>query len=63
MGKTAVAVDEFVSENGRYIGTVRVHGELWRAVCSERIRTGQSVTVTGSEGLTLFVQPAGESAP
>jgi membrane-bound serine protease (ClpP class) len=37
-------------------GFVFVHGELWRAVSSERIDAGEKVEVEGAEGLVLRVK-------
>jgi membrane-bound serine protease (ClpP class) len=41
-----------------YEGTVRVHSELWRAVCEAPLAAGQRVRVARVEGLTLYVEPA-----
>jgi membrane-bound serine protease (ClpP class) len=37
-------------------GSVRVHGEIWRAISSEPISTGERVRVTHVDGLTLTVR-------
>jgi membrane-bound serine protease (ClpP class) len=37
-------------------GRVRVHGEIWRAVTSDRIQSGDHVRVSNVEGLTLTVR-------
>jgi len=37
-------------------GRIRVHGELWQAISSEDLRTGDRVKVVGVNGLTLRVQ-------
>jgi membrane-bound ClpP family serine protease len=42
---------------------IRVHGELWRAVCSIPVDAGQTVTVRDREGLTLQVEPQAQEAP
>lgn len=39
-------------------GRVRVHSEEWHATTAEPIGAGQSVEVTGMDGLTLTVAPA-----
>jgi membrane-bound serine protease (ClpP class) len=41
------------------VGVVRVRGELWSAHASARVESGQTVTVTGVDGLTLQVEPEG----
>jgi membrane-bound serine protease (ClpP class) len=38
------------------VGLVRVRGELWNARASAPIEPGESVTVSGIEGLTLRVE-------
>lgn len=38
-------------------GLVRVRGELWNARASAPVDTGQTVTVSGIDGLTLRVEP------
>ena len=37
-------------------GRVRVHGEIWSAIASEPIASGDRVTVTNVDGLTLTVR-------
>lgn len=44
-------------------GLVFVHGETWRAHCSERIEQGEKVEVAGAEGLTLRVKRAARKEP
>jgi membrane-bound serine protease (ClpP class) len=39
-------------------GMVRVHGELWSAVSTERVRAGQRLRIRKVDGLTLEVEPA-----
>jgi len=39
-------------------GQVSVHGEVWKAVSSEKIKKGDKVEVTSVEGLTLRVKKA-----
>lgn len=41
-------------------GTVRVHGEVWRARSSVALAARQTIRVTGVHGLTLIVEPATE---
>jgi len=38
------------------LGQVRIHGELWRARCEAGADVGDTVRVTGVEGLTLLVE-------
>jgi len=42
-------------ENLNPVGQVLVHGEIWRARAAESIRKGESVLITGMDGLTLLV--------
>lgn len=37
-------------------GHVRVHGEIWQAVCSDSLRKGDHAEVIGMNGLTLRVK-------
>ena len=39
------------------VGLVRVRGELWNARASAPVDSGQNVTVSAVEGLTLWVEP------
>lgn len=48
----AVVIDDF-DQNG----IVTIHSETWQATTSTPLHKGQHVKVTGSEGLTLFVEP------
>ena len=43
------------------LGEVRVHGELWRALCEEGAEVGERVCIEGIEGLTLLVTRASAS--
>jgi membrane-bound serine protease (ClpP class) len=38
------------------VGRVVAHGEIWRAVAPEPIAEGETVRVTGVDGLTLTVR-------
>ncbi len=55
IGQQARAVDQFTPEDDRYCGTVRIHGERWRAVSSQPLKSGQTCDVENRDGLTLFV--------
>jgi membrane-bound serine protease (ClpP class) len=37
-------------------GTVRVHGELWKARAKEHVHAGERVKVVAVDGLTLIVE-------
>ena len=39
-------------------GQVRVHGELWEAICAEGADAGEIVRVTSVDGLKLVVERA-----
>ncbi len=53
IGARGLAIGGFARD-----GSVRVHGEVWRARTDRSLQEGQSVRVTGREGLTLLVTPA-----
>jgi membrane-bound serine protease (ClpP class) len=42
---------------------IDLHGEIWNAVSHTPIESGARVRVSGTEGLTLFVEPAREATP
>ncbi len=52
VGAEGLAVGAFAAE-----GAVRVHGEVWKARTDRMLHDGQSVRVTGREGLILVVTP------
>ncbi len=56
----AVAMEDFMTEGERYRGLVRTRGELWRAISTSPIVSGQHLQVEDREGLTLTVEPAGQ---
>lgn len=41
-------------------GRVRLRNEIWSAVCEQGAATGETVRVTGVEGLTVTVEPLGD---
>jgi membrane protein implicated in regulation of membrane protease activity len=45
-----------VTEPCRPDGQVRLNGELWEARCAEGADRGETVRVTGREGLKLVVE-------
>jgi membrane-bound serine protease (ClpP class) len=53
LGKTVSAQSRIDAQGGR----VFIEGENWKAVSETPIEAGQSVEVTGIEGLTLMVKP------
>ena len=44
-------------ENFNTLGHVHVHGEMWQATASVPITKGQTVRVTGMDGLVLSIEP------
>jgi membrane-bound serine protease (ClpP class) len=38
-------------------GQVSVHGEIWKATCTKKVRKGETVVVVDIDGLTLKVKP------
>lgn len=71
LGAAAVATTDFAaaavpaaagaSAPGSHAGTVRMHGELWRAASDGPVTAGTPLEVVGRDGLVLRVRPA--SAP
>ncbi len=57
IGAETVAQDDFVPEEGQYAGTVRAHGEIWKAVCPMPVTTGDVLEIRERRGLTLHVCP------
>jgi membrane-bound serine protease (ClpP class) len=41
------------------VGLVRIRGETWSARASAPVSAGETVTVSGIDGLTLLVEPDG----
>jgi membrane-bound serine protease (ClpP class) len=54
----AYAVADFVFDGRRYTGTVRIHGELWKAISATPVTANQVLRVWQRDGLTLVVQAA-----
>ena len=54
VGATGTALSDFTRE-----GDVFVHSERWSAITSAPLHKGQSIIVTGIDGLTLEVAPDG----
>jgi membrane-bound serine protease (ClpP class) len=57
-GVQAVAEHDFGPAPEGYAGTVRIWGEIWKAVSPTSVRAGQEVEIQGREGLTLLVRVA-----
>lgn len=55
IGTAAVAQDAFAHTGELYVGTVLVHGELWQAVSTGPVPSGQVLEVQDRDGLTLAV--------
>ena len=53
VGSIAEAVTAFTDQ-----GQVRIYGELWNAVSSQPVASGQRLRIDRVDGLTLFVSPA-----
>jgi membrane-bound serine protease (ClpP class) len=51
LGSHAEALEDF-----RDTGSIRVHGEIWKARTENPVRRGDSLLVTGIEGLTALVK-------
>ena len=62
LGETAVAVAPFESDQDRFCGTVRVHGEFWKAVSTTTVSCEQPAIVRDRDGLTLVVEPLGQNS-
>lgn len=56
IGSVAEAREDFTGE-----GRVNATGEVWHAYCATPVRKGQSLRVTGINGLVLTVEPYKES--
>ncbi len=63
--KAATGREELIGEEGIVVtplqggeGVIRIHGELWQAVCAESVAEGKTVKVKKVSGLKLFVEPA-----
>jgi membrane protein implicated in regulation of membrane protease activity len=51
-----VGMEAEVASTCRPRGQVRVHGELWEAICAEGADAGEIVRVTSVDGLRLVVE-------
>jgi membrane-bound serine protease (ClpP class) len=59
----AVATDAFLHQQDQYTGTVRVHGEFWKAISETPIGSNQTVRIRSRDGLTLVVEPESAEHP
>ena len=55
IGSTGIARQDFTHQ-----GTVSTHSETWQAITRTPIHKGQTVRITGIDGLTLEVEPIEE---
>jgi membrane-bound ClpP family serine protease len=55
--ETLIGAEGIAATDCRPSGSVRVRGELWGAVCRERVSEGEPVVVESVSGLTLRVRP------
>jgi membrane-bound serine protease (ClpP class) len=58
VGQEGIAVAEL-----NLTGTVMVRGEYWNACATSRVAASEPVRITGIDGLTLQVEPAGVESP
>ena len=58
--ETMIGQTAEVTEPCQPTGHVRVHGELWEAHCEAGATTGDTVTITALNGLTLTVEPTAD---
>ena len=65
IGKTAVAIENFVENSGEYTGKVSLEGEIWNAICKDGIpvESGIELFVVARESLTLVVSLSEDSVP
>jgi membrane-bound serine protease (ClpP class) len=61
IGTAAQAKGDFARQGDRFVGTVFVHGEWWKATSDAPIASGQECEVEGRRGLTLIVRPSGKA--
>jgi membrane protein implicated in regulation of membrane protease activity len=57
--ETLIDLEALVLKPCRPRGQVRVQGEIWEAYCEDGADIGDSVRITGRDGLTLFVSRLG----
>jgi membrane protein implicated in regulation of membrane protease activity len=55
--ETLIGASAQVVSQCRPTGQVRLAGELWQARCEAGADAGETVRVTGRDGLTLLVEP------
>lgn len=60
LGMQTVAHEDFRRDGEEYCGTVRAHGEWWKAASLTPISAGQIVDVQERRGLTLIVRVRGQ---
>jgi membrane-bound serine protease (ClpP class) len=60
--EAATADGAFVRQFDRYVGLVRVRGELWQAASAEAVADRERVRIEERQGLLLRVRPLGDAA-
>ncbi len=55
VGQSAISRGDFVQQNGRFNGTILLHGEIWKARSDNEIAKGDDVTVKSIDGFTARV--------
>jgi membrane-bound serine protease (ClpP class) len=55
--ETLVGMRAVVMQPCEPVGLVRIRGETWNARSSAPVSAGETVTVSGIDGLTLLVEP------
>jgi membrane-bound serine protease (ClpP class) len=58
MREKAIALQDFAPREERFSGTVRTHGEIWKAISPVPVQAGEPLEIVGREGLTLEVAPS-----
>ena len=61
--ETLIGKEAVVNLPCRPLGQVRLDGEIWEARCDAGAAPGDTVRVTGRDGLTLIVEPLPQAAP
>lgn len=51
-----VVFEPFKEKEGQYAGVVQIHGEIWQAVCTRPLRSGDEVNILSRTNLTLNVR-------
>ncbi|MFN4261468.1 MAG: NfeD family protein [Gemmataceae bacterium] len=62
LAHSAISLQDFAVNTSHFTGMVRISGELWKAVSTTPIASGQEVEVYRRDGLTLWVRPRAASS-